>query len=432
MRLVGFILFVSGVAVANATSSGGSSNTCEDGLSAIDCSGVPRCVVPCTTKSEFMENACEPNPVCYQCRQGGWCDALAYHSCPPSMASPRGSTEPGNCTCHRGHVQHDGSPSCTVCPEGSWCDRDGQHGCPSGMTSNLASATQEDCYCLDTYSGSVDCADRANTTHHRCNNGYGFNGVEIDGETGVAFDDCENCKSNYYCDGTNYLECPTQDLGVQYTYGKQTYVDCFCPYGYTTLYGQGPCVKCPRSGVLNASKLLWTRGVNCKALEMSKVTFTTSLSLSNTEFNSKREDYVTGVAQALWVPLASVTVGTVSETLSVRRLLSTTSVVVNTVTVPSDDAGAVAAAVTPSNLAGALTPRSMAVATVSTPTVLKLEVVGGPSDTPAPPGSNDVSAAVVLIACGAVLALMGGVGAWHVRTRPQPRASYRSFGDQRV
>jgi hypothetical protein len=424
MLIVKLILFVSGFVIANATSN----DTCEHGLSSIECSGVSRCVTPCNTTAEFMENVCEPNEVCYPCRQGGWCDSLAYHSCPQTMASPPGSTDLNNCTCHRGHIKN--GSTCTVCPEGSWCDSDGQHSCPSGMTSNLASVVQEDCYCLDTYNGSVNCADRANTTHHRCNNGYGFNGVQIDHDTGVAFDNCENCKSNYYCDGTNYLECPTQDLGVQYTYGKQTYADCFCPYGYTTLYGQGPCVKCPNSGVLNVSKLLWTRGVNCESLKMSKVTFTTSLSLSLTEFNSKREDYVTGVAQALWVPLASVVVGQVSDSLSVRRLLSTTIVVVNTVTIPSEDAQFVSTAVNVKNLTDALASRAMAVVTVSAPTVSIqiVEKVEDPSDSALIQSDNGIGIGlvIVLISCVSVFVVLVGIVLWRVYNKHKPNG-YTSF-----
>ena len=294
------------------------------------------------------------------------------------------------------------------------------------MTSNLASVTQQDCYCLDTYNGSVSCTDRANTTHHRCDAGYAFIGVGVDPITDVEYDSCLDCASNYYCDGSNHFECPTQDLGVQYTFGKQTYADCFCPYGYTTLYGQGPCVKCPNSGVLNASKILWTRGVNCKAIEMSNVTFTTSLSSSNTEFNSKRNDYVTGVAQALWVPLASVIVGQVSEPLSTRRLLSTTIVVVNTVTVPSNDAQFVSNAVNSKNITDALASRGMAVLTVSTPTVSILMVgnVEHPSDSTL--SQSDISLVIVLILCGAFFVLLVAVLVWRLYTRYEP-SGYTSF-----
>ena len=138
MIMIRLIIFVLGVVIADATSSGsviiyatssGSNATCEHGLSSIECSGVSRCVTPCNTTAEFMENVCAPNEVCYPCRQGGWCDSLAYHRCPQTMASPPGSTDSNNCTCHRGHIKN--GSTCTVCPEGSWCDSDGQHSCPS-------------------------------------------------------------------------------------------------------------------------------------------------------------------------------------------------------------------------------------------------------------------------------------------------------------
>ena len=419
IRLIIFALVF--VVVANATSSG-SNNTCATGLSLVACDvESSRCMVPCNT-DELWVNACEEKATCFQCRQKTWCNGLTYNDCPISMGSPTGSTEPGNCTCHRGHIQT--ASICTVCPEGSWCDLDGQHSCPTGMTSNLASVTQEDCYCLDTYNGTVNCADRANTTHHRCNAGYAFTGVQVDSNTGVEFDFCQDCASNFYCDGTSHFDCPTQDMGVQYTYGKQTYADCFCPYGYTTLYGQGPCVPCSNRTGLNISKLQWTSGVNCEELEMSKVTFTTTLNVPLAEFNSKREEYVTGVAQALWVPLASVVIGQVSETTSVRRLLSTTITVVNTVTIPTDDAQVVSTAVTSNNLAVALTSRSMAVATVSTATVspvspvstVLVQIVTDTADTPQPQ-SDTLGLYIVLISCGAFFLLLCGVVAWCLYTR---------------
>ena len=409
VRTKSIVFALAFVVIANATSSG-SNNTCSTGFSWLACAS--SCVASCNP-DELLIHACEEKATCFQCRQKTWCDGLTYNDCPTSMGSPTGSTEPSNCTCHRGHTQN--ASICTVCPEGSWCDRDGQHSCPNGMTSNLASVTQEDCYCLDTYNGSITCADRTNTTHHRCDAGYAFTGVQVDSNTGVEYDFCQDCASNYYCDGTSHFDCPTQDLGVQYTFGKQTYADCFCPYGYTTLYGQGPCVLCPNGGVLNVSKLQWTRGVNCESLEMSKVTFTTTLVSQVADFNSKREEYVTGVAQALWVPLASVVIGQVSESPSARRLLSTTIVVVNTVTVPTADAQTVSAAVTSTNLTNALSSRAIAVQTVSTTTVVTVSVekIDDPQNT---------QLIAILASCGALFVLVSGVAAWSIYNRHKNHA----------
>jgi len=148
---------------------------------------------------------------------------------------------------------------------------------------------------------------------------------------------------------------------------------------------------------------------------MSTVTFTTTLVVSLTEFNSKRDEYVTGVAQALWVPLASVVIGQVSENPSARRLLSTIIVVVNTVTVPTDDAQTVSTAVTSNNLDNALSSRAIAMQTVSTTTVVTLSVekLDDPQNT---------QLVAILASCAALFLLVSGVAAWSIYNRHKNHA----------
>ena len=426
---LGFVLAL--VISTEAATSAPNASTCSAGLRAVSCWGgdfaleesrETRCVVPCDTNAEFKENPCEPADICYPCRQSKWCDGLGYSDCPSGMASPRGSTSEGDCFCHRGHVQ-DGA-TCTVCPEGSWCDGSGAQSCPSGMTSNRASVAQEDCFCPEGYTGGLDCAGRENATHHRCNPGYYFQGVD-NTIPGASFDKCEVGPSNFWCDGTVCLGCPTEDQGVSYEYGKTSYAECFCPFGYTTLVDQGPCVPCPPDGVQNASKQLWTRGVNCAVTNMSVVSFIATLAVSVDEFNAKRGEFAMGVAQALWVPFGTVAVGQASEAAAgQRRLLAPASVAVTSaVTVPTEDAAFVAAATTPENLARALGARALTVAAVSAPglAVALHPAALHPDPTPAaepdvdpPPNADDDTMGMVaaVAVSASVLLLLGAMVAW--------------------
>lgn len=399
--------------------------TCGAGLSRFTNLNADCCVVPCNTTAEFKQNPCEPADICYPCTQGTLCDGVSYRDCPSGMLSPRGSTVEGDCSCHQGHIQ-DGA-NCTVCPEGSWCDGSGAQSCPSGMTSNLASVAQEDCFCPEGYTGAADCAGRENATHHRCNPGYFFEGVDSS-IPGAPFDKCDVGASNYWCDGTACFDCPTEDQGVSYTYGKTSYAECFCPFGYTTLVDQGPCVPCPPDGVQNASKALWTRGVNCAVTFMSVVSFTATLEVPLTEFDARRAEYTAAVAESLWVPVGAVDVaqaadGGAASGAGARRLLapaSTTTNVRSTVTVPTVDAAFVVNAATSESLTRVLAARTgLRVATVS---AVESASVGAPANPGAPastPAEGASSIAVPAIAVSAtVLVLFGATVAWY---RYQPR-----------
>ena len=427
MRFTRSTLLVLALATAADATSSGANNattTCGAGLSLLQCPAGPqagdKCVAACETPAEFLPHACTSmatKTACWPCMGGYWCDGMYQHTCPLGMGSPRGSTDAGQCTCHRGHLQN--ASTCTVCPEGSWCDGDGEHSCPSGTTSRLASVAQEDCYCLGNYTGGLDCAGRDNATHHRCDAGYHFKGVEADPATGAGYDSCQWCASNYWCDGTDYSECPTGDMGVQFTYGKQSYADCFCPFGETTAVMMGPCVPCPPDGVQDVDTQLWTRGVNCAVTNMSAVTFTATLAVPLAEFNAQRAEYAAGVAQALWVAVGNVAVAEAAQTAAAsgagqRRLLlapTATITVASTVTVPSADAAFVAAAATPANLARALAARSMTVSAVSAPAV---EILPPAGSTPPPEedeedGDGDMLLLVALAVSGGVLLVLAAL-----------------------
>lgn len=106
---------------------------------------------------------------------------------------------------------------------------------------------------------------------------------------------------------------------------------------------------------------------------MSTITFVITMAMSLAEFDStKRGEYMAGVAQALAVPLGSVAIGLVTETVSRRRLLVTTIEVETVVTVPSEDTGSIEAKVTPENINGALASAGMTVDGVTQPVVAGL------------------------------------------------------------
>ena len=222
-------------------------------------------------------------------------------------------------------------------------------------------------------------------------------------------------------------------MGVAYTFGKKTYADCFCPFGYTTLVGQGPCVPCPPDGVQpNGSTQLQARGVNCAVTNMSVVTFIATLVVPLAEFNAKRGEYAMGVAEALWVPVGTVAVGEASEAAAAagrRRGGGGASVdVASTVTVPTADANFVATAVTPENLARTLAVQgSLTVAAVSVPGLAAVQRPGPPpaalhpDPTPAaepdvdpPPNADDDTMGMVaaVAVSASVLLLLGAIVAW--------------------
>jgi hypothetical protein len=97
---------------------------------------------------------------------------------------------------------------------------------------------------------------------------------------------------------------------------------------------------------------------------MSTVIFTTTLSMSLAEFDTKRVEYVTGMAQALSVSVDSVTIGLVTDVASARRLLATTISVETLVTVPSGNLQNIAAAATSDNMNNSL--RSLGIVVEST------------------------------------------------------------------
>jgi hypothetical protein len=196
-------------------------------------------------KTEYRDD----NTDCVECRSESWCDGTDYHNCPGGMGSPMGSSEIGNCTCHVGHIRNEST--CLVCPEGSWCDINGQHSCPNGTTSNPAGQSHEDCYCLDDYTGDLNCTARINTTNHRCDPGYRYDGPRWDDSSGIRiyYDYCQACNPTYWCDGMDYFQCPDWTVGsaIIHNYVAKSFDDCFCPLGYISDNGNqdNKCIACP-------------------------------------------------------------------------------------------------------------------------------------------------------------------------------------------
>ena len=182
--------------------------TCATGyvLTACGSRGESRCQKKQCDIGYYREfNGCEDS--CVICRPGYFCNGGGLKSCNVdytmmSLMSPPGSSEEGNCSCHDGHTRN--GSACQVCPEGSFCDKSGQHKCPDGMTSNLASSSQQHCFCLENYTGTLNCDERRNSIHHRCNNGF------ID----QRLNGCKACDPGYVCDGSEeYRNCPDGTFG---------------------------------------------------------------------------------------------------------------------------------------------------------------------------------------------------------------------------
>jgi len=175
--------------------------------------------------------------------------------------------------------------------------------------------------------------------------------VSINGE-----DVCELCPVNNYCTNRSIYACPEN---------------------HVSLLGSEFLINCTSEPNWETSTALFTTTTTPEPSGMSTISFTTSLVMSLVEFDStKRDEYRTGIAQALSIPVSSVTIGDVTETVVRRRLLSigrrilTTSIEVETIaTVPSEDADSVSAAVTNEDINGALASSGMAIESVTPPAV---------------------------------------------------------------
>ena len=134
---------------------------------------------------------------------------------------------------------------------------------------------------------------------------------------------------------------------------------CPCSAGFTGADG-GPCVA---------------RVVGPTATDASTavtVTFKASLQISATEFLGKQGDYIAGVAAALGRAEADVSVVSVVEVVSRRRLLALSVLVETAVLVAAEEADAVAGAVTAAILNDALAAHDMTVSEVTDVQVLLL------------------------------------------------------------
>lgn len=372
------LIFILGFIVVKATYS---ESNCDTGHSLIECGdGEARCAVACVA-GEFMSTGSCTTLDCKECIATSWCDGLDYYMCPNTMKSQPGSINADDCVCHGGHTLN--GDTCPICPEESWCDGIEANICPVGTTSNLASRSGEDCYCLDGYTGDIDCAQRTNTSHSRCDPGYAHQGVDTNSD-GEEIDMCQLCASSYWCDGTDYFNCPTESPAMYSSYGKSSYDECFCPLDYISGYAGSPCIPCPggswcdrdgeHSCPTGTTSSPGNSNPNCVAHPtptgiISTVEFTVSIEMGLGDFQGDvRDRFVQGVADALEVDVSNIAIKSVTQKqLTQRRLLAESIDVVVTAKVPRDAVESVAASVTNENLSSVFSGGEFAVSNVSTP-----------------------------------------------------------------
>ena len=151
-----------------------------------------------------------------------------------------------------------------------------------------------------------------------------------------------------------------------------------CPAGTTSLVGSnslGDCTGTPEPTTTTTTPTTQTTD--------STVTFIATLQMTLIEFNTTvREAYTTGVALAFSTQVSNVAIGTVTEFVTRRRLLSTYIEVETIVTVGSNEADSLANATTTESLSTELGPMGILVSDVSTPVVE--EVVEPTTATPPP------------------------------------------------
>lgn len=128
--------------------------------------------------------------------------------------------------------------------------------------------------------------------------------------------------------------------------------------------------NCTNQSLDTTTHVFTTTPIPPESPSMSTVAFTSTMAMSLAAFDSaKRDAYQTGVAQALSVPIGSVAIGLVTETVSRRRLLSTTIEVETIATVPTEDTESVTGSVTAENINGALADAGMSVDDITPPEV---------------------------------------------------------------
>ena len=154
-----------------------------------------------------------------------------------------------------------------------------------------------------------------------------------------------------------------------------------CPPGATSLVGSNSLGDC-----VNAQ----TTTTPTAQITESTVTFTASLQMTLAEFNSTvRDAYVNGVALALSIQVYDVAIGTVTEVVARRRLLTTSIEVETILTVPSSEAETMANLTTTDSLSVGLGP-GIPVGDVSAPIIetVEEEAVMAVTSTPPPPDGS--------------------------------------------
>ena len=178
---------------------------------------------------------------------------------------------------------------------------------------------------------------------------------------------CKLCAANFYCTENSVTQCPDNSNSPA---GSTLKSDCICKKGFPGPPG-GECSE--PIGVFS---------------EKTVVSFKAAVAMSVAEFDSgKRASYISGVAQSLSVSIESVSIGSVTETISSRRLLATTIAIETIVTVSADEpdpqaaADAITAAATQDNLNAALSSSGIELTAMEPVVVSTVVTVSCPAGT---------------------------------------------------
>jgi hypothetical protein len=170
---------------------------------------------------------------------------------------------------------------------------------------------------------------------------------------------------------------------------------CYCSTGFTGVVG-GPCRACS----------------NC----ISVVSFMVTMAMTTTDFNLVvRDVYVTGVAQTLSTETSSVTIGSVTEKISHRRLLTTSIEVETIVMVSKDRASSVVEAATFENFSRAFMSSGISIGVVSEKIVV--DYIDMVAETPHPQSRAPKDYSLVIAIVCAITAVLIFIGVGFVKSR---------------
>ena len=208
--------------------------------------------------------------------------------------------------------------------------------------------------------------------------------LEIDAEG-----TCELCPVDHYCFNMELNACPSGTTSLS---GSDSLGDCKNIDGtpYSTPI-KTTTAQIPESTVAFTSTP--TIMTTTPAPLESIVAFTVSLQITLAAFDdTMREAYIKGVATALGTQTSNVQIGSVTEVVQRRRLLTIAIEVETVVTVPTAESETLASSVTTESLSAELGPIGIPVGAVSTPvieTVVPSTPYVPPQKTPPPPLPTD-------------------------------------------